>query len=171
MVQGEPWGLHGFFSLLRELGLLLYISNFKEKLLVIRKTKLQCNLSPPKIAPKHWLLVLHIPILTWGTTSFIFQANAHTRSNSDKAYCFLIIFPHLLWNFNSFRHLPFDLYTFFNQGHLQAISMTANRGPLNEILNAMLAIRKPKDVNCLHKHTDELKMFFVYLLCICTCIS
>ena len=42
-------------------------------------------------------------------------------------YCSPLSFP-LLLDLNFFRHLPLDLYTFFNRGHL--LTITANRGPI-----------------------------------------
>ena len=43
------------------------------------------------------------------------------------SYCSPLLFP-LLLDLNFFRHLPLDLYTFFNRGHL--LTITANRGPI-----------------------------------------
>ena len=43
------------------------------------------------------------------------------------SYCSPLLFP-LLLDLNLFRHLPLDLYTFFNRGHL--LTITANRGPI-----------------------------------------
>ena len=41
------------------------------------------------------------------------------------SYCSPLLFP-LLLDLNFCRHLPLDLYTFFNRGHL--LTITANRG-------------------------------------------
>ena len=42
------------------------------------------------------------------------------------------------------RHLPFDLYTFFNRGHL--LTITANRGPFVSLgyKSSVYTIHKPK---------------------------
>ena len=57
----------------------------------------------------------------------------YTRTHSQScvrcilrtSYCSPLLFP-LLLDLNFFRHLPLDLYTFFNRGHL--LTITANRG-------------------------------------------
>ncbi len=57
----------------------------------------------------------------------------HTHTQScvrcilRTSYCSPLLFP-LLLDLNFFRHLPLDLYTFFNRGHL--LTITANRGPI-----------------------------------------
>ena len=57
----------------------------------------------------------------------------HTHTQScvrcilRTSYCSPLLFP-LLLDLNFFRHLPLDVYTFFNRGHL--LTITANRGPI-----------------------------------------
>ena len=46
---------------------------------------------------------------------------------TEALHCSPLLFP-LLLDLNFFRHLPLDLYTFFNRGHL--LTITANRGPI-----------------------------------------
>ena len=46
---------------------------------------------------------------------------------TEDLHCSPLLFP-LLLDLNFFRHLPLDLYTFFNRGHL--LTITANRGPI-----------------------------------------
>ena len=46
---------------------------------------------------------------------------------TEDLHCSPLLFP-LLLDLNFFRHLPLDLYTFFNRGHL--LTITTNRGPI-----------------------------------------
>ena len=69
---------------------------------------------------------------TWGNQcSPIVVGHTHTQSCVRcilrTSYCSPLLFP-LLLDLNFFRHLPLDLYTFFNRGHL--LTITANRGPI-----------------------------------------
>ena len=65
-----------------------------------------------------------------GLNAYI-QTHTHTQSCVRcilrTSYCSPLLFP-LLLDLNFCRHLPLDLYTFFNRGHLLII--TANRRPI-----------------------------------------
>ena len=54
-------------------------------------------------------------------------AQSCVRCILRTSYCSPLLFP-LLLDLNFFRHLPLDLCTFFNRGHL--LTITANRGPI-----------------------------------------
>ena len=79
------------------------------------------------------------PFSNWGPyCSFCYKSpvwmhkQTHTHTVLCKVYtedlhCSPLLFP-LLLDLNFFRHLPLDLNTFFNRGHL--LTINANRGPI-----------------------------------------
>ena len=85
----------------------------------------------------------------------------YTRTNSRTqscvrcilrtSYCSPLLFP-LLLDLNFFRHLPLDLYTFFNRGHL--LTITANRGPIVPLCykSSVYPLHIPT-----HTHTHKLR--------------
>ena len=92
-----------------------------------------------------------------------FNTPTHTQSCVRcilrTSYCSPLLFP-LLFDF--FRHLPLDLYTFFNRGHL--LTITANRGPIVPLCykSSVYPLHIPTDTHTrTHGPTDLFRKCFI----------
>ena len=79
------------------------------------------------IVPLNFLVAYYCSIVASTPHYIPVHTQSCVRCILRTSYCSPLLFP-LLLDLNFFKHLPLDLYTFFNGGHL--LTITANGGPI-----------------------------------------
>ena len=79
------------------------------------------------IVPLNFLAGYYCSIVASTPQPTVYAFTVLCKVYTEDLHCSSLLFP-LLLDLNFFRHLPLDLYTFFNRGHL--LTITANRGPI-----------------------------------------